>query len=226
MLKQLAIVSKKVTSPFLSWFILAINADLKDLIRSHHFPDFQKKVKSSQGPWSGPMRVMRKKASLLLPWYNVFVTTDVNQLEEKMFPILLKCLRQIQFKSTQYASLIPSQILPSTAKLHYFKKAPIKEKDEKDAIEALLAPIVQQHKKEGLPLPVPDWMPRRDFAEESTPLKLPLARNDYTPPDELPRPTDDWITEEDLPRPVEDWPLWENLPLPVDDWILPGANTP
>ena len=175
-------LSQKIDSPFLSWFALSIHTDLKSLVLSPLFPHFKKKIKSGQGKWNSQMAIMKKKFSLLLPWHDFLTTTPKEQLIEKMYPLLLKCLRQIHFKSIRYASLVPLHS-PSQDELQYFKE---KLSDKKNnPLDSLLNPIIENNKKIDLPEPVDDWIPKKD---------------DYTK--KLPSPTNDW-----LPEPVDDWKL-------------------
>ena len=99
--------SKKIRSPFFSWLALAVYMDLKSLFNSPHFPSFKKNIKSSHGKWNNQMTLMKKKISLLLPWYDYLINTQEKQLTENIYSLLLKCLRQIHFKSARYSSLTP-----------------------------------------------------------------------------------------------------------------------
>ena len=182
MLKGLHLLSKKTDSPFFAWLALSIHADLKSLIHSPLFPAFKKQIQSPTDRWNPSMILMKKKFALLLPWHDYLTTTPQKQLAEKIYPLLLKCLRQIHFKSTRYASLVPMRP-PIQDQLQYFEKtSPIK---KKKSLDSLLDPIIDDNKKVVLPEPVDDWTPKKD---------------DYS--QNLPRPTDDW-----LPEPVDDWNL-------------------
>ena len=183
MIEDIHAVSKKVKSPFLSWLSLAVRADLKQLLHSPLFPSFKKAIKSPHAKWSRPMILMKKKFSLLLPWHDYLTTTSEGQLSEKLYPLLLKCLRQIHFKSARYASLIPSHS-PAQDKLQYFEK--ILPATQKNPLDSLINPVIERNKKADLPLPVDGWVPKK--------------KDDYT--QKLPEPTDDW-----LPEPVDDWKL-------------------
>ena len=183
MVTDLLQLSKKIHSPFFSWLAFSIHLDMKSLIYSPLFPSFKDNIKSSQGQWSGQMALMKKKFALLLPWYDYLTTTKEERLTEKIYPLLLKCLRQIRFKSTRYASLLPRHPPGSGNELKYFEK--VLPNKPKNSIDSLLKPIVEANKKTDLPVPVDDWVPKKD---------------DYT--QKLPLPTNDW-----LPEPVDDWKL-------------------
>ena len=181
-LNDLYSLSKKLRSPFFAWLASSVHADLKSLLHSPLFPSFKKKINSPHNRWSPTMALMKKKFSLLLPWHHYLTTTPENQLEEKVYPLILKCLRQIHFKSSLHASWVPLRP-PSHNQLQYFEK--ISPQREKNPIDSLLNPIIEQSKKVDLPEPVDDWTPKKD---------------DYS--QKLPQPTDDW-----LPEPVNDWIL-------------------
>ena len=173
-------LSKKITSPFLSWLALSIHTDLKLLFRSPRFPSFKKSIEIPNQKWDKKMALMKKKFSLLLPWHDYLVNTPEKQLIKNIYPLLLKCLQEIHFKSSLYSSLVPTQP-PSQGKMQYFKK--ILPTKEKNPIDSLLNPIIKHSKDVSLPEPVDDWIPEKDSYTQ----KLPLPTNDW-----LPEPVDDW----------------------------------
>ena len=179
--RELLALSKRLSSPFISWLALAVHADLNKLLLSPRLPSFKKKIQSSSSTqWSRTEALMKKKLSLLLPWHHYLTATPENRLEEKIYPLLLRCLREIHFKSTRYASL--ASVRPPS-RGGYFKKVIPEQK--KDSLDSLLDPILKQKQAVELPKPVDDWVPKED---------------DYT--QKLPIPTNDW-----LPEPVDDWKL-------------------
>ena len=185
MVDKLSNFARETSSPFWIWFISALREDLREIVASPNFSNFQKNKKD---------RSIKKKLALILPWYNYLAKHPPLNWDEAVFPLLIKCLKEIAIKSTLYASLVPPQ-----KQSPYFEEEKVMPKEtEKSSIVTVAEEVIEEHRPVQLPLPVDDW-------KDTLPIvKFP---NNPKGPMGLPIPTDDWITAEDLPRPVDDWPL-------------------
>ena len=203
-LGNLSVLGKNAPSSFWTWFILSLRNDLEHIMG---LPDFAL-LQQAEGKKNGiprKLKVIKKKLDLILPWYHYLMNHHPSHWEEKVFPLLLRCLKQVHYKISLYASLVPLQ-----QGTPYFKevKEELAKKPEESSLDNILTEVIEKHKKIKLPIPVDDWPIRdSDFADWETPLSTVKLSTEIKDPSELPAPVDDWITKEDLPRPTDDWPL-------------------
>lgn len=167
-------------NPFARWLISSLLVDYENLL----------KLKSSS--------VSKRRLDLIIPFLNSIRLNGLGEFEVKSRELMLESAKRlVHFSSVilLYSSRLSAT--PSAQKLAVInQQKPDGTKQGKD-IEDILAPIIEKHKKLGLPVPIDDWKPNeKDINLKSQVVSPTENSKQVIDPENLPKPVDDWNVED------------------------------
>lgn len=192
-------LNQKELLPFVKWFLTGISRDLELIFNSEGFSSYLSYRLKPNVRLTQKIRKVKKRLELLLPWYELTQSSNVNDINKSFLPIMKKCLTSIKTQSTRLVLFSrftdnKKASISSTMKFFKLQEGTISNnKLNRDGVNEILDPIIEEHKKAGLPVPTNEWVPNEnDFAQAKTPLAVPTPDPNYIPPNALPKPVDDW----------------------------------
>lgn len=225
--------------PFANWMARAIQSDMKVIIKSHLFNKLINHLKRTNLINNSNLRKVKRRLSLLLPWYQKLSTLAKNDIDELMKEFMIECLRKITFFIKSLAQFTQEKelaISPKVTSYKFFKKFDLSSirgiPKSYDILTIMKFDDEVKTAKQTL-TESSKWKPSKEVLPKGYPTPSP----NYVPPEVLPQPVDDWMPKEDkdtskiskrnipLVVPTID-PKYvppKNLPKPAensDDWLL------
>lgn len=143
-------------------------------------------------------QVMSKRLEMILPYLNYIRLNslkDFDQLNKDTLVVISKKLVHFTSALLTYSSRLGS--VPSKINLADISEIKPQVSQASKSIESIIDPILEKHKKLGLPLPTDDWKPSdKDYGLSSKPEKTESAKAAPVIPENLPKPVDDWNVDD------------------------------
>lgn len=171
-------------NPFAKWLLSSLIVDYDNLI----------KAKNST--------ISKKRLDLIIPFLNMIRLNGLAEFDIVTRQLMLEVAkRMVHFSSINLLYSSRLAITPSNKKLAVISSNRPQFSSKDRDIEDILAPIIEKHKKLGLPVPIDDWRPTEaDFNLKSQAVSpTPSAQGQEAKaidPKSLPKPIDDWNVED------------------------------
>lgn len=167
-------------TPFAKWLITSLLADYDNLYR----------MKKNT--------VTQKRLDLIIPFLNGIRLNGIADFEVRCRDLMLLITKRlVHFSSVMLLYSSRLGITPINQKLAVINQVKPTQSNGIREIEDIISPIIEKHKKLGLPVPVDDWKPTEaDFNLNSQVVNPSEKVQKPLDPSDLPKPVDDWNVED------------------------------
>lgn len=167
-------------NPFARWLMSSLLVDYENLLKTKN------------------NKVSKRRLDLIIPFLNSIRLNGLGEFDVKSRELLLESAKRlVHFSSVVLLYSSRLSVTPSAQKLAVInQQKPDGTKQGRD-IEDILSPIIEKHKKLGLPVPVDDWKPsENDFNLKSQAVSPSEGPAKVIDANSLPQPVDDWNVED------------------------------
>ena len=209
-LNSLALKAKeRGLNPLSTWILNATISDIKKVINYKYYQTYL--IQKSQKKKLSTVELIKidKKINLLSPWINIYLQTDIEQINLMLRPLHKKIIKRLAFLSKiiyKASSFEESPKLSSLNGLKFFKYSRELTKTEDDLrkiddiignISLFPKPSSSYESPNDLPEPENDWVPKDDMSTIKKPdtYLFPEVDPNYIRPEELPEPVNDWLLD-------------------------------
>lgn len=182
--------------------------DLSELMNTTNYQSFILRFKNAPNQLSGDQLLVKRKLDLILPWVHWYKEGGVELVNQKMQPILMEMLTNLNLRLNDYLFLTKNQKmtlqLDRKGDLTYFEQRPLPPAklattptDQTAPAETIVDRVVEVEKENTENKnQTEQWRPKDDLES----FFNPKPDTNYQAPESLPEPSNDW-----LPSPVNDW---------------------
>jgi len=167
--------------PYSKWLLTSLLIDYEDLYKGKN-----------------RNQVTLKRLEMILPYLNYIRLNSLKDFDQMNHEVLLVISKKlVHFTSALlfYSSRLGA-VATKTMLADISNQKPQEAHSDK-SIESIIDPILEKHKKLGLPLPVDDWKPSEtDYGLSTKPQSTESAKSAPITPENLPKPVDDWNVDD------------------------------